>query len=127
MAKKKKRKRKAKSKKLIREAESVVKNSVEDETAIKYLSELVGDDFPGLENLGSMDLHEALDVLEEKSISDNSSFKSKDINELKESTFKNEFSNDKESQEIPDTFTNEKHQKEVLKRIKSIKKRRNKK
>lgn len=53
---------KPKSKESIKEAVDIIRNSKDDDAAIEFLRETLEDDFPDLE-LGSMDLHEAIEVL----------------------------------------------------------------
>lgn len=52
-----------KSKEMIREAADIIINSDDDAAAIGFLRDTLDDDFPDLE-LGSMDLHDAIKVLE---------------------------------------------------------------
>lgn len=72
---------KAKPKKIVKEAEDIVINSVEDATAIRYLSEILEDDFPDLD-LGRMDLHEALETFDKKNANKNKSKSRKTIENL---------------------------------------------
>ena len=58
---------KAKPKKVIKEAEDIILTSIDDKTAIRYLKEIIEDDFPDLD-LGRMNLHEALSALDEKEL-----------------------------------------------------------
>lgn len=51
-----------KSKEEIQEAVDIVMNSEDDEAAMEFLMDTLGDDFPELD-LGAMDLHEAIGVL----------------------------------------------------------------
>lgn len=58
---------KAKPKKIIKEAEDIILTSIDDKTAIRYLKEVIEDDFPDLD-LGRMNLHDALSALDEKEL-----------------------------------------------------------
>lgn len=59
-----KKKVQAKDKAFIKDAEDIILNDIEDETALKHLSEIWIDDFPELD-LGTMDLHEAIETIGE--------------------------------------------------------------
>lgn len=52
-----------KSKEMIREAADIIINSDDDAAAVGFLRDTLDDDFPDLE-LGSMDLHDAIKVLD---------------------------------------------------------------
>lgn len=53
---------KPKSRELVQEAADIVRNSEDDQAAISFLQDTLEDDYPDLE-LGSMDLHEAIETL----------------------------------------------------------------
>ena len=63
---------KPKSKEYIQEAVDIIMNTEDDDAALAFLKDTLEDDFPDLE-LGTMDLHEAIKVLdgEEKKKSGN--------------------------------------------------------
>lgn len=60
---KRKQRFKPKSREMIREAADIVRNSQDDDAAIEFLRDTLDDDFPDME-LGTMDLHEAIKVLD---------------------------------------------------------------
>lgn len=53
---------KRKSREVVREATDIVLNTESDEAAVDFLRDTLGDDFSHME-LGSMNLHEAIEVL----------------------------------------------------------------
>lgn len=54
---------KSKSKDIIKEATDIVLNTEDDNAAIAFLKDTLEDDFPGMD-LGRMDLHKAIEVLD---------------------------------------------------------------
>jgi len=50
---------------MIKEADDIIRNTLDDENAVAFMQETWIDDFPDLD-LGRMDLHEAVDELEHK-------------------------------------------------------------
>lgn len=80
----KKTKFKHKSKDMIDEALDIVKNTEDDDSAIKFLRETLNDDFPDLD-LGRMDLHEAIEKLNYKEDKENKSHSQKVIEDLNKS------------------------------------------
>jgi len=61
----KKKKFQLKSKEYIKETTDIVQNTEDDEAALAFLKDTLIDDYPDLD-LGKMDLHEAIGVLDKK-------------------------------------------------------------
>lgn len=54
-----------KSKEYIKETTDIIQNTEDDEAALAFLKDTLIDDYPDLD-LGKMDLHEAIDVLDKR-------------------------------------------------------------
>ncbi len=65
---------KPKSREMIQEAVDIIRNAEDDEAALAFLQDTLVDDYPDLD-LGRMDLHEAIEILNKEK--DNSGDKSK--------------------------------------------------
>jgi hypothetical protein len=70
---------KPKSRKMIQEAVDIIRNAEDDEAALAFLQDTLVDDYPDLD-LGRMDLHEAIEILNKRENNSGDKRKIEDLN-----------------------------------------------